>query len=168
MFTQADYNSINYKKIHNYFRTKYLFVDSNVVGEIGMGASYYIGNAENQLVKVDVYYCDPFIRPIVEEEKIRMCSLEDIIAMKLDIITRGGRKKDFGDLHELRNYFTIQTMLDFYIERYPYGYNQEEVRAGLLNFKAADNDFDPICLLGKHWELIKLDFRIMATKLTRA
>ncbi len=78
--------------------------------------------------------------------------------MKLDIIGRGGRKKDFWDLHELQTYFEISAMLDLYSVRYPYGHTTSEVRAGLVNFSAADDDFDPICLLGKHWELIKLDF----------
>jgi hypothetical protein len=27
----------------------------------------------------------------------------------------------------------------------------------LIDFKVADEDFDPRCLKGKHWELIKLD-----------
>ena len=28
----------------------------------------------------------------------------------------------------------------------------------LVDFQVADNDADPICLKGKYWELIKLDF----------
>jgi predicted nucleotidyltransferase component of viral defense system len=30
-----------------------------------------------------------------------MATVEEIIAMKLDVMQRGGRKKDFWDLHEL-------------------------------------------------------------------
>jgi hypothetical protein len=128
------------------------------VGAIGFGSSYFIGHSEELSVKVDIYYTDPFIRPLLEEEKIRMARLEDIVAMKLDIIGRGGRKKDFWDLHELHRHFDIPKMLDLYQERYPYGQTREEVQKGLTHFKDADDDFDPICLLGKHWELIKLDF----------
>ena len=87
-----------------------------------------------------------------------MARMEDIVAMKLDIIGRGGRKKDFWDLHELQSHFDIPTMLELYQERYPYGQPREKIQKGFINFKNADDDFDPICLLGKHWELIKLDF----------
>jgi hypothetical protein len=158
MFTDADYDSIDFEAIHSYFKSRYSYVETKTVGIIGVGVSYFVGHNEDQLVKVDVYYTDPFIRPLIQEEKIRMSSLEDIIAMKLDIIGRRGRKKDFWDLHELQTYFEIPSMLDLYSERYPYGHTSSEVRAGLVNFSAADDDFDPICLLGKHWELIKLDF----------
>src|SRR5882672_628772 len=103
VFTDADYDSIDFDAIHNYFSSKYSYVDTNTVAAIGMGTSYFVGHNEDQLVKVDVYYTDPFIRPLIEEERIRMSSLEDIVAMKLDIVARGGRKKDFWDLHELRN-----------------------------------------------------------------
>jgi hypothetical protein len=36
-----------------------------------------------------------------------MATVEEIIAMKVDIVQRGGRKKDFWDLHEALNYYTI-------------------------------------------------------------
>ena len=36
-------------------------------------------------------------------------------------------------------------------------HDTEELRANLLNFSRADDDFDPVCLRGNYWELIKLD-----------
>jgi hypothetical protein len=49
-------------------------------------------------------------------------------------------------------------MISLYEKRYPYsdGFNYNKKQ--LLNFDKADNDFEPICLLGKNWEIIKLDF----------
>jgi hypothetical protein len=69
-----------------------------------------------------------------------------------------GRKKDFWDLHALHDGFTIGEMTRFYQERYPYNFSEAELREGLGRFSQADDEPDPICLLGKHWELIKLDF----------
>ena len=91
-------------------------------------------------------------------DNIRIASIEDIIAMKLDVIGRNGRKKDFWDLHELHNKYTIAEMLDLYAERYPYGHTREELLQGLTNFSLADTEPDPNCLRGKVWPLIKLDF----------
>ena len=47
-------------------------------------------------------------------------------------------------------------MIGLYLERYPYSHGEEEIRVALINFTVAENDLDPECLLGKSWELIKL------------
>ena len=50
-------------------------------------------------VKVDfIKFHYPFIRPFVVIDNIRMASIEDIAAMKLDAITGRCSKKDFYDL----------------------------------------------------------------------
>jgi|GEM_PF-2544230 len=49
-------------------------------------------------------------------------------------------------------------MLYFYEQRYPYGYTKEILIKQLTNFAQADDDFNPICLMEKYWELIKIDF----------
>ena len=125
---------------------------------VGMGASYIVGNSAYESIKLDLFYTDPFIRPIKTIDNIRIASVEDIIAMKLDVIGRNGRKKDFWDLHELHDKYTIEEMLDFYAERYPYSYTREELLQGLANFSLADTEPDPNCLRSKAWPLIKLDF----------
>ena len=89
---------------------------------------------------------------------IRIAAVDDIVAMKMDVLPRGGRKKDFWDLHLLHNYYTIEQMLSLYEERYPYGSTREECIKGFLDFSFADSDPDPICLQNKYWQLIKLDF----------
>jgi len=49
-------------------------------------------------------------------------------------------------------------MLDIYSKCYPYHFSKDELIKQLTNFENADNDFEPNCLKGKYWELIKLDF----------
>ena len=66
-----------------------------------MGVSYFVGNSREDAVKLDLFYTDDFIGNMTIEDDIRLASIEDIIAMKLDVVVRGGRKKDFWDLHEL-------------------------------------------------------------------
>lgn len=128
-------------------------------GEIvGFGTSYLVGNSKDDNVKVDLFYTDPFIRPMEQHDKIRMASVDDIVAMKMDVISRGGRKKDFWDLHMLHNHYSEEQILSLYEERYPYGATKEECVAGLTNFSVADTEPDPICLQNKVWQLIKLDF----------
>ncbi|WP_425598071.1 hypothetical protein [Flavobacterium crassostreae] len=40
--------------------------------------------------------------------------------MKIDVVQRGGRKKDFWDLHDLLQSYNTNQMLDLYELRYPY------------------------------------------------
>lgn len=157
LFTEEAYESIDFNAIDKFFKNNYPYATTNG-GQIAMGTSYFAGTSEREAVKIDIYYVDPFIRPVVSKESIRLASVEDIIAMKLEIISRRGRKKDFWDLHELSDWYDIATMITFHRERYPYNHDEDLIRAGLIDFTEADDDFDPECLKGKHWELIKLDF----------
>jgi hypothetical protein len=56
------------------------------------------------------------------------------------------------------NHYSLSEMLDFYEKRFPYNHSRQELLDMLTNFTAADEDFHPICLRKKYWELIKLDF----------
>lgn len=157
-FTDAEYGTVDFDAIDKYFKSKYNYVDTNSHGKMGMGITYFVGHSETDAVKVDIYYNEPFIRPAVEVGIIRLTAKEDIIAMKLDVIARGGRKKDFWDIHALEEDYDISSMISFYKERYPYGYSEQEILNGLQRFNIADNEPPPLCRLGKHWEFIKLDF----------
>ena len=94
-----------------------------------------------------------------------MSKIEEIAAMKLDVIGRGGRKKDFWDIHELLEWFSLEKLFELYHERYPYNFTREDLIAGFENYNVADNDFEPICLKIKVWELIKLDLSEAIKKL---
>ena len=123
-----------------------------------MGTPYFIGKSKDESIKLDLFYTDPFIRPVSEIDNLRMADIEDIIAMKMQVIRAGGRKKDFWDLHEELDHYTVSQMIAFHAERYPYNHEAQKIKAALTNFSDAEDDFEPICLKGKHWELIKLDF----------
>lgn len=158
LFTDAEYGSIDFQLLQEILRREFPYCQGDCGEIVSFGTSYLVGNSKEDNVKLDLFYTDPFIRPMEQIESIRMASLDDIVAMKMDVMSRGGRKKDFWDLHILRNKYTIEQMLSLYKERYPYGATDEECIAGLTNFSVADSDPDPTCLLGKIWQLIKLDF----------
>jgi hypothetical protein len=158
LFTDAQYDSLDFGCIDDYFRKHYSYVSTNDGLLISLGKSWYVGTDQSNAVKIDVYYTDPFIRPLLKKENIRLCSVEDVIAMKLEVLGRGGRKKDFWDLHALHEHYSIQKMIDLHQERYPYSHSVEELHLSFVNFENAEDDLEPICLLGKHWPLIKLDF----------
>jgi predicted nucleotidyltransferase component of viral defense system len=158
LFTDSEYGSIDFEAIKDYLDREFPYVSTSGIDLVGFGKSYYIGESASDYIKLDLYYTDPFIRPGREVDNIRLADVEDIIAMKLDVFSRNGRKKDFWDLHELLNSYSIDRMLSFYTERYPYAENGKEVIDNLTQFDFAENDPDPVCLKGKYWDLIKLDF----------
>jgi hypothetical protein len=157
LFTDAPYDSLDFAAIEKFLRDSYSYVDSNNVGPVGMGRSYYVGNSKDKSVKLDVFYTDSFIRPIKVIDDVRFATTDEIVAMKLDIVQRGGRKKDFWDLHEVKEEYSFEAMLLLHEERYPFSHNRKLITRNFSVFENADKDFDPICLRQKQWEVIKLD-----------
>ena len=157
LFTDAVYGSINFDKIDSFLRSNYRYVDTSNNDIIGFGKSYFVGESENNSIKIDLFYTDEFIDEVTLIDAIRLGSVEEIIAMKLDVIQRGGRKKDFWDLHELMDEYSIDKMFSLHKKRYPYGHDKVVLKNNFTQFENADGDFDPVCLREKHWELIKVD-----------
>lgn len=158
LFTDAEYGSLDFHKLQDILRKEFPYCSGDCGAVVSFGVSYLVGNSKEDCVKLDLFYTDPFIRPMELQGNIRIASVDDIVAMKMDVLPRGGRKKDFWDLHLLHNHYRIEQMLSLYEERYPYGATREECIKGLIDFTFADSDPDPICLQEKVWQLIKLDF----------
>jgi len=158
LFTDVAYDSIDFNRIDDLLTSTFLKVEMGYGGNNSMGKSYYVGKSIDDLVKLDIFYTDTFVYPEQTIEGIRFAGLEEIAAMKLEVIGNIGRKKDFWDLHELLDHYSIAQMIAFYEKRYPYSYSKEEILSKLTFFENANEDFDPICLRKKYWELIKLDF----------
>jgi predicted nucleotidyltransferase component of viral defense system len=71
-------------------------------------------------VKVD-FISHPYnlLMPIVETEQIRLYSVTDVAAMKVNAIAGNGtRSKDFVDLYFLLNQYPINQILGFYETKY--------------------------------------------------
>lgn len=56
----------------------------------------------------------PYVKGVEEIDGIRFLSVEDIIPMKLEAMATRGVKKDFWDMAELLNHFSLPRMLGFY------------------------------------------------------
>lgn len=165
LFTDAPYDSIDFKGIDVFLRKTFTYVDPGEYKAVGLGTSYFIGNNKDECVKLDLYYVDKFIQEIALNDGIRMATIEEIIAMKIDVISKGGRKKDFWDINELKDDYSIEKMISLHKQRYPYGHDPKQIKSSLSDFEKADDDFDPICLKGQIWELIKLDLVQLADQL---
>lgn len=157
LFTDAPYGSIDFEKIDEFIADTFSFYEHSSGLNPAMGKSYTVGIDKENAVKLDAFYTDSFIQPAIVVDDIRLATIEEIIAMKIDVVQRIGRKKDFWDLHELLPKYDIQTMLALHQQRYPYTHDEKLILKNFTDFELADDEFDPVCLRGKYWEFIKED-----------
>ena len=120
--------------------------------------SLFVENSSDDCVKLDICYDENPIFPIVNIEGIRMLSEKDIAAMKLNAIAQDRqRKKDFWDIHDLLETYTIEDMVSFALKRFPWSLTLDDIIDGFKRLPSL-NDYSEIrCLKGKYWEFIVED-----------
>ena len=133
LFTDINYGDIDFDQIDYFLRKEFNYVSTTSLPP-AFGKAYFLGHDKQHTIKLDVFYTDPFIQPYTEIDTIRMATIEEIIAMKMDVIQRGGRKKDFWDLHELLSNFSIPQMIALHERRYPYSHDKAVLLKNLINF----------------------------------
>jgi hypothetical protein len=112
-------------------------------------------------VKVDMVALPyPYIEPIEDYDGIRLASLPDIIAMKLSAIARRGVKKDFWDIAELLDMYSLAEMLEFYKAKYR-SHDIFHLLRAIVYFADAEKQKDPDPLKKMTWKQVK-------TKMERA
>jgi predicted nucleotidyltransferase component of viral defense system len=115
------------------------------------GIFCYIDN-----VKVDIVrHPHTLIRPIVTKEEIRMFSVEDIIAMKVQAVLGRARKKDFWDIAELLQHFTVADFVTLHKEKYSTQNLLITVPQAITFFSDAEESEDPVSLNKQSWDSVK-------------
>ncbi|MDN3550516.1 nucleotidyl transferase AbiEii/AbiGii toxin family protein [Mucilaginibacter aquaedulcis] len=98
----------------------------------------------------------PVVKQIETIQGIRMMSLEDIAAMKINAIVHSGQRiKDFIDIHYLLQEFEYNDILEFYCNKYP-NVDRSQARNSLLYHN--DIDFNvPVILKDKslRWQHVR-------------
>jgi hypothetical protein len=106
-------------------------------------------------LKIDiVLHPYPHLYEVEEIHNIRFLSIPDIVAMKLNAISKRGAKKDFYDLAYLLDLYSIEEMLEFFKIKY----NNNEIGFvihSMYYFNDAEPHTDPISLIGNTWEGVK-------------
>lgn len=139
-------------------------VDSNSehwADRLGAGPETIIGTAEGTLqlvingIKVEfLRHAYPKLAEFETHGDVRMWSLEDVGAMKLNAIANRGSKKDFYDLAALLDQFPLETMIAHYQAKYRPRSLLMVIRS-LAWFDDAESEPDPISLQGTAWSQVK-------------
>ncbi len=109
-------------------------------------------------IKVDIvkHHYFPLIDQPIVEEGIRLFGVRDLMAMKIAAILKRGVKKDFWDIAELLNHYTVEDFINAYNTKYP---NQQvliSIPQALTYFADAEESEDPISLKGQTWKGVKM------------
>lgn len=167
LFSDAEYGSLDFHLFEHWLQKNYSYFEASAAEPVAFGKTYFIGTDKQHSIKLDLYYTDPFIEDYLLIDGIRLATINEIMAMKMDVISRGGRKKDFWDVHELIEKYTPSELVALHRRRYPYTHDDSVLMSKLTDFRQADYDFEPRCLRAKHWEIIKLDLIEFAAEDTR-
>ena len=107
-------------------------------------------------VKIDIIrHPHPLLRPKLNMDDISMFSTEDIIAMKVQAILGRGKKKDFWDIAELLQHFSIADFILFHKEKYSTQNLLITVPQAIIYFADAEESEDPISLKNQTWDGVK-------------
>lgn len=107
-------------------------------------------------VKIDIIrHPHPLIRPLINIDGIRMFSTEDIIAMKVQAILGRGKKKDFWDIAELLQHFSVADFIQFHKEKYTTQNLLITVPQAITYFADAEESEEPVSLKKQTWSGVK-------------
>jgi len=140
--------------------------DDKIVNQsiLTFGVTLYIQPYENSpVIKIDVmaFDNDPFLDASQQVDGIRLCTLRDLMAMKLKALSHRKTKKDFIDLNLLFESFDFATAVSLYQERFVYDDEADEkfFLDHLKNIEDADHDEMPKMFIELDWNNIKKNIK---------
>jgi hypothetical protein len=77
------------------------------------------------------------------------------MAMKVNAILGRGKKKDFWDMAELLNHYTVAECIDAHSRKYPSQQILISIPNALTYFADADESEEPVSLKGQTWPSVK-------------
>ena len=159
MFSNALYGEMKTDEIKKALIKMFPYTENlERLDETLMVYSLYVGNSIDDCIKLDICYDDNPIFPLVQIEGIRMVSEKDIAAMKLNAIAQDRqRKKDFWDIHDLLETYSIEDMVSFALKRYPWSLTLDKIIDGFKRLPSFDDYTEIRCLKGKYWEFVSED-----------
>jgi hypothetical protein len=107
-------------------------------------------------VKVDIVHFPHLPISASEiEDGIRFYSNADISAMKIQAILGRGKKKDFWDLYELLQHYSLQQIMDWHKQKYPNQMLAISIPHAITYFVDADESETPVSFKKQTWESVK-------------
>lgn len=169
LFTDIPYGTMPLEQMRDYLQTHYpVHEGCEWMGESALGYSVRLGDGQLPPIKVDFFYTDPFIFPILENDGIRMADQREIAAMKmLAIASPVKRQKDFWDIAELMHDYPLEELIGYGLKRHEYSLSRNDIVESLLRAHEVQEAPEGIIKLRNtdYWELMVLDIETAAREL---
>lgn len=162
LFTDLDYADMPVADMRNYIEKEFPFHrGTESMNMPSNGYHIFLSEGQEPPIKVDFFYTEPFIFPTIEEEGIRMADQREIAAMKLGVIgNQIYRQKDYWDVHDLLEDYSLSEMIQWALQRDPYSFTKDDIIKGLQQVNQVEES--PMGIVGlkplSYWELKVLDF----------
>jgi predicted nucleotidyltransferase component of viral defense system len=148
LFASEDFNNEKIAAvIERHFPTFTYQRLNNPIGIFG-----FINNIKVDFVKHHYY---PLIEPVTGTDGIRITGDKDIIAMKINAILRRAVKKDFWDLAELLQHYSLNECIDFYNEKFENQLLAISIPKAISYFDDAEESEEPVSLKNQTWDSVK-------------
>jgi len=145
----------DHTKIENELQLEFGKDFSHESGHKKFGIFCYI-----QKIKIDIVYFPHLpIAEFVTEDNVRMYNNADIAAMKIQAILGRAQKKDFWDLHELLQHYSLQQIMDWHKQKYPNQMLAISIPNAISYFTEADESETPLSFKGQTWGKVKEDIK---------
>lgn len=153
LFSTTDFNSEKIiPALENQF-PDFTYSKPNEVGVFG-----FIGDIKVDFVR---YHHHPMIGVPLESDGLRLMNTDDIAAMKVAAILKPAVKKDFWDIAELVNHYSIAKTIECYTQKFP---NQQlliSIPQAMCYFADAEDSEEPVSLKDQSWEAVKKRYRVV-------
>ena len=161
LFTDLPYGAMPKTEIKNYLESSFSICDgSDTLSEDALGYHIRLGENQSAIIKLDLFYTDEFIFQYKNIDGIRLADEREIAAMKMLAISGPiKRQKDYWDIHELLQDYSLENMIEWGIKRHPYSLTRDEIIIGLKKISDVEEAPEGIDALRPldYWELKVLD-----------
>ncbi|MGV8090639.1 MAG: nucleotidyl transferase AbiEii/AbiGii toxin family protein [Mangrovibacterium sp.] len=137
-------------------------IENELIHEFGSNFNYERGHKNFGIfcyihkIKVDIVYFPHIpIASIETTDNIRIYSSADIAAMKIQAILGRGKKKDFWDLYELLQHYSLQQLIDWHKQKYPSQMLAISIPNAITYFVDAEESETPVSFKKQTWEGVK-------------
>lgn len=157
MFSDIDYGTMPLSAIRRDLERLFpIHKDTESLDAPALGYSVRLGYDPGYVVKLDLFYTEKFIFDPILADGIRIADEREVAAMKLLAIgNKSYRQKDYWDVRELLDSYTLEQMIGWCLTRHPYDVTETEIIVALENTHLVQESPEGIDSLKtlEYWEL---------------
>ena len=163
LFTDLEYGDMPIKTMREYLENEFpVHEGTETLARNDAGYHIYLSEGVEPPIKVDFFYTEPFIYPLLVQDGLRLTDQREIAAMKLGVIgNQIYRQKDYWDIHDMLENYKLSEMIKRALERDPYIITENDIIEGLKQVDKVQESREGIVSLKplEYWELKVVDLK---------